>query len=203
MPRPRKRQRKSRVEVSYSAEQDARLERLAIELELSKAEVLLLALTDEGRHRIEQAEQRIKARDPDMKSKALAASNWRARGRRSERHLEQKPTEAQREQKRKEAEAKGMLEAGRSFYDVEAATGLSRLEVTELEKERRAENEAGTRAALDEMRDRLKDDPEAGRDELARRIAALRGEKEEEDEPEQQYSSLHELNVEPIQRFIY
>jgi hypothetical protein len=185
MPR---RQRKPRVEVTLPKHEDARLERLAIELNLSKSEVLLLGLSEEGRHQLDQAKERIKARDPDMKSKALAASDWRARGRRSERHLEQKPNEAQREQARREAQAKTLLAAGRRFYDVEAATGLSRLEVTALERERRAENKAGTRAALDDM---------------AHRVSLVEAPEEEEEDEPQRYSSLRELNTDALSRLFY
>ena len=73
------------------------------------------------------------------------------------------------------------------------ATGLSRLEVTRLEHERRAENESATRAALREMEQRLDNTPAGqGRDALERRIALVRGE-EEPEEGDWRQSSLPTL----------
>jgi hypothetical protein len=179
-----------KVDTRVSPEEDAKLERLAIELEMSKSEVMRLGLTEEGRHRLEQAEERIKALGPNMRLKEadLTSPANRARARRSDKYLGDKETEKSRERDAKLATARGMLEACRRFYDIEAATGLSRAEVTELENERQEANRRSTRAALDSMEDRLKQSPGVSPpDELADRIRALR----EEDDPEPSFPTLN------------
>jgi len=197
----RKRKRKPRVEVPFSPEEDAKAELLMIELDMSKAEVMKLGLSEEGRYQLEQAEARVSLRSPHLRSKALADSDIRARAQRSARYLESKETEEQKAQRQLKKKAKTILEAGARFYDVEKATGLSRSEVTRLEQERRAANEAATRTALNEMEQHLENQPpNAGRDELARRIGVLRGE-EEEDKPEAW--GLRELNVHALSRLFY
>jgi len=186
--------------IRLNSDEDRKLKRLAEENGLSEAQVFRMLLHERDREtvnltpaqkelqaEIDQLEAR-KAMLAPAQNKELYQSNWRARGARSVRHLENKPTEETEKQERKRAKAKSLLEAGHSLYDVEAATGLSRLEVTQLERERRAENEAGTRAALDDM---------------AHRVSLVETAPDEDGEPEQQYSSLRELNTSAISRLFY
>jgi hypothetical protein len=173
----RKRKRSTRVEVPFSDDEDAKLQLLVAELELSKPEVFKLGLTPEGRQLLEQAETRITLLYPHLRNKALALTSPenRARQQRSDLHLRTKANPEQKEQEAKEAQAKTLFRQGKNLHEVDQATGLGQARLFELAQERRFEDEQATRAAL---RERDKAIDQAGnygpQDELARRIGRLR-----------------------------
>jgi hypothetical protein len=198
--RKRKRNRKPRVEVPLELEEDAELERIAIELEMSRAEVMKLALTAEGRELLAQAEERIKTLHPYQQAQALQDTNVPARARRHDKYERSK---VEKKAQERDAHAKDLLREGRTLYQVSAATGLPQSEVIRLSRERLAEDETATREALREREQALdKEGPGAGRDELAKRIGLLR-EEEDDEESGGQYSSLRELNVDALSRLFY
>jgi hypothetical protein len=176
----RKRNRKPRVEVPFDPDEDAIVELLATELDMSKSEVLLLGLTEEGRYQLEQAQARIDTLHPYEESKALADSNVRARGRRSLKHLVNKETPESRELEAKEQRAKNLLRQHRTLYEADKATGLGQKRIMELSRERHAEDREATSKALRERDKDLEQAPGnyGPADPLAERIRELREEGE-------------------------
>jgi hypothetical protein len=177
------------------------LQRMEIVSGKSRSELLLLGLTEEGRYELQQIYERVKAQWPYLNQQRtdLTSPENRARQQRSDRHLVNRANPEQREQEAKEAQAKTLLRAGKTLYEISKATGLDQKRLMELSRERHQEDRAATWQAEQEQGRRLAQQeqqlsPEARDLRSIRQSVALSddpmfGSEEEEDAP----GGLHTL----------